>query len=1171
MHERQGVQMALLVRDSQVPNVYATEGGAAIAAAGRLVTHKVGGVIGDLRSDLTRYEALMTSSVKVPHCSTIPTTIASLDAILDVIEYFGWHRISILQPYDPQFKVALDKVKSVDSRIQILMASGNLQKDVLYAARDAGMMAAEYAWITINDISDVFQNATARRDFDGTIMVDNAWDLSGYAPYDDFRDEWMRLNTTEYPGAGDPILHNNEAMAYSCAMMLAHGYGQYMRKKGMLPGGQINEAVRSAIIQGDLTKEIHMNDYFSKTPYMSPSGPITLDVNGDRENGHYVAMSLQDGYASTFGVIATSNSSKYTKPFFKDGSTIPPRDAPPWAIQNPTWNNTGGIIFGIICILLIAMVLVNMCVVIRFRHHIVIKASSPTFCICELLGILFVAIWCLLYVGIPNEASCIAQMFLVPVGATLLVGSLTVKNYRIYRIFNNSSHTSCHLGQAHPYNAKYTAVPVDSMPIRDENPMLPPPGTPPPSPFIANADQAEEQSNDQKEQQSLPSLPPPLQQEQRRSQSSEDAKENVFRARVARRPNMIAAVSGGVTIKEEEEPRGRTERELFLIRMQSCSHNDPNVAQESADSIMQGSDGNHGEPIANETALGRESGAHRMLESFVFLLPIMSQRSRLSNFLSHWAMATIILIPEAHAFLVIDSTTGKSRSVLMKSMVPIYDEREPTLRVEMVRSGLLLLRFPSVARLKGWLGLFTQQDLHMLCATKEHEETQWSSPNPVPYESDATVSAGGGGSLSSRSMGTGRPISMATSGFPSQERHSLDALHGGRDGLTKVEADTLEDQMAGFNFQPVGRESTSPRSTSFASRLGSSISSGASRLWSTRKNSAGSFWGSWSSRRTNSHDTTNTIAHRTTELLSDKGIGPLDPHGTPSCMLSGESSMYGNNNKDAAKAGAHSPPNRPAASTSAPSQRLSELHCASKTVKLSSPPVDVCSVDVNLQKASHKGKETASYSDQADRVAETSREPVLRCAQGTDTATKCHQSSSALTENSPSIPTTLASSAIVPSPASPGTTGEAMHTDVSTHSTLVSPTPARTVTPFLGCGSGGVTPDMSNVSTSSTAPPSRIPSPLAAVLDGRPHLVEVLSAMGIAGDMDDYGHSDDDLYDPEFDGGAVLNILEVSAAAEALATTVTCVTQFHLLPFRQEEEEEDENEEVRVDNRHAVR
>ncbi|KAG0241185.1 hypothetical protein BGW41_006178 [Actinomortierella wolfii] len=1075
--------MALLVRDSQVPNVYTTEGGAAIAAAGRLVTHKVGGVIGDLRSDLTR---------------TIPTTIALLDAIMDVIEYFGWHRISILQPYDPQFKVALDKVKSVDSRIQILMASGNLQKDVLYAARDVGMMAAEYAWITINDISDVFQNATARRDFDGTIMVDNAWDLSGYAPYDDFRDEWMRLNTTEYPGAGDPILHNNEAMAYSCAMMIAHGYGQYMRKKGMLPGGQINEAVRSAIIQGDLTKEIHMNDYFSKTTYMSPSGPITLDVNGDRENGNYVALSLQDGYASTFGVIATSNSSKYTKPFFKDGSTIPPRDAPPWAIQNPTWNNTGGIIFGIISILLIAMVLVTMCVVIRFRHHIVIKASSPTFCICELLGILFVAIWCLLYVGIPNEASCIAQMFLVPVGATLLVGSLTVKNYRIYRIFNSVGFSneaiqtrllmryvfvSVALCLAHPYNAKYTAVPVDSMPIRDEDPMLPPPGTPPPSPFIANADQAEEQSNDQKEQQSLPSLPPPLQQEQRRSQSSEDARENVFRARVARRPNMIAAVSGGVTIKEEEEePRGRTERELFLIRMQSCSHNDLN-----------------------------------------FLLPIMSQRSRLSNFLSHWAMATIILIPEAHAFLAIDSTTGKSRSVLMKSMVPIYDEREPTLRVEMVRSGLLLLRFPSVARLKGWLGLFTQQDLHILCAIKEHEETQWSSRNPVPYESDATVTAGGGGSINSRSMGTGRPISMATSGFPSQERHSLDALHGGRDGLTKVEADTLEDQMAGFNFQPVGRESTSSRSTSFASRLGSSISSGASRLWSTRKNSAGSFWGSWSSRRTNSHDATNTITHRATELLSDKGIGPLDPHGTPSWMLSGESNMYGDNNKEAAKAGAHSPPDRPAASTSAPSLRLSELHCASKTVKLSSPPVavqeveeDVCSVDVNLQKASHKGKETANYSDQADCVAETSHEPVLRCAQGTDAATKCHQSSSALTKNSPSIPTTLASSTIVPSPASPGTTGEAMRTDVSTHSTLVSPTPARIVTPFLGCGSGGVTPDMSNASASSTAPPSRIPSPLAAVLDGRPHLVEVLSAMGITGDMDDYGHSDDDLYDPEF-------------------------------------------------------
>jgi len=47
---------------------------------------------------------------------------------------------------------------------------------------------------------------------------------------------------------------------------------------------------------------------------------------------------------------------------------------------------------------------------------------SPTFCICELLGILLVFIWCTFHIGIPNRAICIAQTFILPIGVTLLAG-----------------------------------------------------------------------------------------------------------------------------------------------------------------------------------------------------------------------------------------------------------------------------------------------------------------------------------------------------------------------------------------------------------------------------------------------------------------------------------------------------------------------------------------------------------------------------------------------------------------------------------------------------------------------------------------------------------------------------------------------------------------------------
>ncbi|KAF9346266.1 hypothetical protein BGX26_002253 [Mortierella sp. AD094] len=87
----------------------------------RMAVEDISGVIGDLPSDLTVFEALMTSSVQIPQCSyascmlskspntalssasmypyfyrTIPTVIAIIDAMFEVIKHAGWQRISII-------------------------------------------------------------------------------------------------------------------------------------------------------------------------------------------------------------------------------------------------------------------------------------------------------------------------------------------------------------------------------------------------------------------------------------------------------------------------------------------------------------------------------------------------------------------------------------------------------------------------------------------------------------------------------------------------------------------------------------------------------------------------------------------------------------------------------------------------------------------------------------------------------------------------------------------------------------------------------------------------------------------------------------------------------------------------------------------------------------------
>lgn len=63
--------------------------------------------------------------------------------------------------------------------------------------REAGFFGPDYAWVTTNDISSQLRQDPDVKGYDGLIMVDNGWELSGYAPYDNFLSKWLQLNPLE--------------------------------------------------------------------------------------------------------------------------------------------------------------------------------------------------------------------------------------------------------------------------------------------------------------------------------------------------------------------------------------------------------------------------------------------------------------------------------------------------------------------------------------------------------------------------------------------------------------------------------------------------------------------------------------------------------------------------------------------------------------------------------------------------------------------------------------------------------------------------------------------------------------------------------------------------------------------------------------------------------------
>jgi hypothetical protein len=94
------------------------------------------------------------------------------------------------------------------------------------------------------------------------------------------------FSSPSYPGAGDPNLENNEGMAYSCVMMLAYAYRDLIEQDIPNPADRNAQApLVQDIIAGNRARDLKVSKIYSQKAYRGPSGPITLDKNGDRKEG----------------------------------------------------------------------------------------------------------------------------------------------------------------------------------------------------------------------------------------------------------------------------------------------------------------------------------------------------------------------------------------------------------------------------------------------------------------------------------------------------------------------------------------------------------------------------------------------------------------------------------------------------------------------------------------------------------------------------------------------------------------------------------------------------------------------------------------------------------------------------------------------------------------------
>jgi hypothetical protein len=68
-------------------------------------------------------------------------------------------------------------------------------------------------------------------------------------------------------------------------MMLAHAYADLINGAIPDPANIPHSPLVQEILAGDHTEDIYLPDIYKNKPYRGPSGPITLDDNGDRKEG----------------------------------------------------------------------------------------------------------------------------------------------------------------------------------------------------------------------------------------------------------------------------------------------------------------------------------------------------------------------------------------------------------------------------------------------------------------------------------------------------------------------------------------------------------------------------------------------------------------------------------------------------------------------------------------------------------------------------------------------------------------------------------------------------------------------------------------------------------------------------------------------------------------------
>lgn len=169
------------------------------------------------------------------------------------------------------------------------------------------------------------------------------------------------------------------------------------------------------------------------------SGPISFGplLNGRQEADFLVYQFNENAEPVPIGTFTNQQIHiDYSAVYFPDGK-IPTSEI---VIDIPDLSNAFVAVFFAVMCVLIGIVLAIAVFVVVYWDHRLLRRDSPMFLLLILLGVLLVAVsGIIMAVGLTTSTLCILTDAFLVLGLTLIIANLLAKNWRIYRIFSNSS------------------------------------------------------------------------------------------------------------------------------------------------------------------------------------------------------------------------------------------------------------------------------------------------------------------------------------------------------------------------------------------------------------------------------------------------------------------------------------------------------------------------------------------------------------------------------------------------------------------------------------------------------------------------------------------------------------------------------------------------------------